>query len=107
MELKEIILNGKEVLVEVAELDVRNVTRYRGGESVDSGGQDLAKHIEDLVATLSSPVQAAFKGSGAEEWSMEVNVGFKGETGLPFIAKGEANAAVKVMAKWKKVTPSK
>ena len=29
-------------------------------------------------------------------------MGFKGETGLPFIARGEANGAVKVTAKWTK-----
>lgn len=104
MALKEIKLNGKAVLVEVAELDARGVGRDRGGELAGSGDQDLAQRIEDLVATLSSPVQRAFRGSGAEEWSMEVNFGFKGETGLPFIAKGEANAAVKVTAKWMKGT---
>ncbi len=101
MALKEITLNGKTVLVEVAELGANRGGRDRGGELTGCGDQDLAQRIEDLVATLSSPIQAAFRGSGVEEWSMEVNFGFKGETGLPFIAKGEANASVKVTAKWK------
>jgi hypothetical protein len=29
---------------------------------------------------------------------MEISIGFKAETGIPFLATGEANAAVKVSA---------
>jgi hypothetical protein len=36
---------------------------------------------------------------------MEITLGFKGETGVPFVAKGEANAAVKVIAKWSRPAP--
>jgi hypothetical protein len=107
MALREITLGGKKILVEVADLPVEGKPLAPEGErfentSVPARVGDLADHIENLVAVLTAPVQAAFKGSKAEEWALEVNFGFKGETGLPFVAKGEANAAVKVTAKWKK-----
>ncbi len=107
MALREILVDGKSILVEVTDLPVegqpvtREADRFENTSANDKV-DDLAGHIENLVAVLSKPVLAAFKGSGAEEWTLEVNLGFKGETGVPFVAKGEANAAVKVTAKWKK-----
>ncbi len=110
MALKEIKVGGKTILVEIAELPLEGkaVGKQAGrfeGTSVRGKVEDMAEDIRDLVGVLTAPVQAAFEGSGAEEWSVEINFGFKGETGLPFVAKGEANAAVKVTAKWKKPTP--
>lgn len=102
MTLKNIMVGGKAVLVEVAELEVEGGATDAGFEYTAFSGGDVAERIRDLVGVLTAPVRAAFEGSGAEEWSLEVNFGFKGETGVPFIAKGEANAAVKVTAKWKK-----
>ncbi len=113
MALREILVNGKPLLVEVSPLEqegggnavpaarARGRHEYTDARGERSGGEhDLADRIRDLVAVVTAPVQAAFEGSGAAEWTLEVNVGFKGETGLPFVAKGEANAAVKVSAKW-------
>lgn len=103
MALREITVGGKAVLVEVAEVEVEGV--QGGGDRfqyTSAKESDIAERIRDLVSVLTMPVQAAFEGTGAEEWSLEINCGFKGETGVPFIAKGEANAAVKVTAKWKK-----
>ncbi|MBX3667684.1 MAG: hypothetical protein KF778_04705 [Rhodocyclaceae bacterium] len=99
MALKEIVVGGQTIWVEVADLpeDRSGRSEFTAVPEIEA---DLAQRIEKLVAALTTPVQAAFKGSGAAEWSFEINVGFKGETGVPFVAKGEANAAVKVSAKW-------
>jgi hypothetical protein len=119
MAIKEIQVGGTNLLVEVAELEKpgsgAEFSANRGefeelnmlaGEGFEFTAtreeRDLSDRIRDVVATLTAPIHAAFEGSGAEEWAMEVNFGFKGESGLPFIAKGEANASVKVTAKWKK-----
>jgi hypothetical protein len=101
MALENVMVGGKSVLVEVAELEMEGGAGA-GFEYTALSGGDVADHIRDLVGALTAPVRAAFEGAGAEEWSLGINFGFKGETGVPFIAKGEANAAVKVTAKWKK-----
>ena len=100
MALKEIKVGGNPVLVEVTVLDMEGREGFEYTSKDEN--EDMAERIEGLVSVLTAPVQTAFTGAGADEWSLEVNVGFKGETGLPFVAKGEANAAVKVTAKWKR-----
>ena len=62
----------------------------------------MGERIRGLVGVLTAPIQQALEGAKAAEWTLEVTMGLKGETGLPFIAKGEANGAVKVTAKWTK-----
>ena len=100
MAVKQITVNGKEVFVEVANLaeEKPDGFEYTNREH----DRDMGDRIRDLVGVLTMPVQAAFEGSGAEEWAIEVNLGFNGETGLPFVAKAETNASVKISAKWKK-----
>jgi hypothetical protein len=100
MALTPITVSGKTIFVEVADLQEER----RGGFEYTSrdADRDMGDRIRDLVGVLTMPVQAAFEGSGAEEWTIEVNLGFNGETGLPFVAKAETNASVKVSAKWKK-----
>ena len=112
MALREITIDGQPILVEVADLSVENAVTHetlatRGGgrfEYTDATDKisDMKDRLDHLVKALTAPVQNAFKGAGADEWSLEISIGFKGETGLPFIASGEANAALKVSAKWKK-----
>ena len=107
MALRQATIGGKSVWIEVAEVPIEGKAGTEGkarfeNTSVPEKVGDLADNIRDLVSVVTAPVHAAFAGSKAEEWSIELNVGFKGETGLPFVAKGEANAAVKITAKWKK-----
>jgi hypothetical protein len=108
MALKEVSLGGKTILVEVAELPVEGkagqADRFENTAMREKVG-DLANSIRDLVEVVTAPARAGFEGSQAEEWAIELNIGFKGQTGLPFVAKGEANAAVKITAKWKKPSP--
>lgn len=106
MALNQFSINGKTVWIEVADI------KAEGGQTAGQDGQfqytsaskklaDLAETLRDLIGAVTTPVQSALESSKPEEWSLEFNIGFKAETGLPFIAKGEANAAVKVTAKWK------
>ena len=104
MPLREIMLNGQPILVEVADLTVEGEPAAPNRfENTDLTGRlaDMKDRIGPIINALAAPVQAAMKAAGAAEWSIEVNIGFKGETGVPFLAAAEANAAVKVSAKWK------
>jgi hypothetical protein len=100
MAIKPITVDGRTILVEVAELSEEGASGFEYTSRDEE--TDMGDRIRDLVGVLTLPVQAAFRGSGAEEWAIEVSLGFSGETGLPFIAKAETNASVKVSAKWKK-----
>lgn len=65
--------------------------------AVDAG-KELSLMIESVTRTVSGALDAV----APDEWSIELNVGFKGEAGIPFITKGETNASVKVLVKWKR-----
>lgn len=107
MALREITLGDQAILVEVADLEVEGQAPGGAGEgfeytSLSGEVGDVKDRIYQLVKTLAAPIREALKDAAADEWSLKVCLGFKGQTGLPFIASGEANAAVKVTAKWKK-----
>jgi hypothetical protein len=106
MALREIKVGGQTILVEVIDLTVEGQTPGAGGRFEDTSATDklgdMGGRVSDLLKAMTTPVQAALKAAAADEWTLEVCLGFKGETGVPFIASGEANAAVKVTAKWKK-----
>lgn len=59
-------------------------------------------YLKDNIAVIATQVKQALEEHQPEEWGVEFNVGFKAEGGIPFIAKGEANSALKITAKWKK-----
>ncbi len=103
MALKQVMIGGKQIWIEVVELQADTASGERFKEtSVTEKIGDLADVIRDIVGVVTEPVYAAFEGSRAAEWSMELNLGFKAEGGVPFVAKGETNASVKITAKWKK-----
>ena len=66
-------------------------------EIKESGSQ-----VHGTIKALSETVQSALADAQPNEWSLEINLGFKGKSGIPFIAEGEANGSVKVTAKWNK-----
>jgi hypothetical protein len=61
-----------------------------------------ADAVRDTIAALAETVQQGLAALEPDEWKLELNLGFKGKTGLPFVAEGEANGAVKVCATWKR-----
>lgn len=70
--------------------------------SVASDMVDAARHIQAIVAAVVAPVNSAMQSIAADEWGVELSLGFKGGAGIPFVVNGEANGAVKVTAKWKR-----
>ena len=71
------------------------------GENVHGMIKALALSLIHIKA-LARTVQSALVDVQPSEWSIEINLGFKGKAGIPFITEGEANGAVKVVAKWVK-----
>ncbi len=66
---------------------------------------DALLSLQQNIKTLAETVHASFQAHQPEEWSLELNIGFKGKTSpIPVILSGEASGAIKVTAKWKKTT---
>ena len=64
---------------------------------------DALAQMRDNIEILANRVQEALAESKPSEWSVEINIGFKGKTSpIPFIVEGSADAALKVTATWKK-----
>lgn len=111
--LQQIEIDGQPIWVEVAEV---NVVPVRGGAASDErfartsatrGGQASgvteALSSVDLSATLAAivgPVRATLDRFTPDEVTLELALGFNGKVGV-FVASGEANAQVKISAKWK------
>lgn len=106
MALREIKVGDQTILVEVTDVQVEGQTPGTPGgfeyTSVDKQVGDVKDRIAALLSGLAAPVQEGLQALGPEEWTLELSLGFKGGTGIPFLASAEANGAVKVTAKWKK-----
>jgi len=64
---------------------------------------DALKALQQNIKTLAQTVHKSFEANQPEEWSLEINIGFKGKISpIPVILSGEASSAIKVTAKWKK-----
>lgn len=112
---KLITIDGVQVYVEVEDLELpastavpAPVTRGPGSRrNVEPTGvaekiSDVGDQLRAAIKSITGPMQSALKELPPDEWTIEMNIGFKGEAGIPCITKGEANASVKVTAKWKK-----
>ena len=64
---------------------------------------DALKALQQNIKTLSETVHKSFEANQPEEWTLEINIGFKGNVSpIPVILSGEASGAIKVTATWKK-----
>jgi hypothetical protein len=70
--------------------------------SIPRGAVDAIEQA-DISSTLNAvigPVKKALESFKPDEVNVELTLGFKAEVGV-FVASGEANAQIKVSAKWK------
>ncbi|WP_028886245.1 CU044_2847 family protein [Teredinibacter turnerae] len=75
------------------------------GADLVSTPMDIAEgllHLKDNITVIAEQVKQALSEHQPSEWGVEFNIGFKAEGKIPFIAKGEANSALKISAKWTK-----
>jgi roadblock/LC7 domain-containing protein len=100
-QLKPFLINGEKIWVEVADLRSAGTgeierTSGAGGVAQELEQADIARVLKAVVA----PVREALDNIHPDELGVEVALGIKGEVGI-FVAKSEANASLKVTAKWK------
>ncbi len=97
---------GDEVIyVEVSEIEQTGVKPAASAYENTSTESDLMASGEQVgrtIQALATTLHKALYSAAPEEWTLEINLGFKGQAGIPFIAQGEANGAIKVTAKWKR-----
>lgn len=96
------------VYVEVSDVDQQggkpeDEDRFEDVSALDDV-KEAGSKVHGTIKALSATVQSALDSAQPDEWSLEINLGFKGKAGIPFITEGEANGAVKVIAKWKRPT---
>ena len=72
--------------------------------STSSDMVETFERMKDNISQITEQVKEALSAHQPEEWGVEFNIGFKAKGGIPVIASGEANAALKVTAKWKKTS---
>ena len=93
---------GETIYIEVS--DVNQERKPQGDEfekvSAIDKVTDAGEQVHSTLKALSGTVLSALSDSKPNEWSMEINLGFKGKAGIPFVTEGEATGAVKVTAKW-------
>ncbi len=104
--IEKLKFGGETLYIEVSDVE------QRGGAGLDDEDledvnalddiADVAEQIRGTIKALAKTVQGALAESQPKEWTLEINLGFKGSAGIPFLAEGEANGAVKVTAKWQK-----
>ena len=97
-------IGDQTIYVEVSEVDQQSAAGVEddGLEDVNALDDvvDAAASIRGAVSSLCETIQAALAENPPKEWTLELNLGFKGKGGIPFLAEGEANGAVKITAKW-------
>ena len=110
--MQQVETDGQRIWVEVDDILVASTgaPALSGGKfsntATNAGNaEDIAQTITrvDLSATLGAvigPAKAALERFKPDEVNLELTLGFKAEIGV-FVASGEANAQVKVSAKWK------
>lgn len=110
-----VLKEGCQLLVEVEEVELSpdltmgELAPYLppGTEEICFGKGERFQKIADLLRQnltgVFETVAEAVKEKQPDEWGVEVSIGFKGKSNpIPVILSGEANAAIKVHAKWTK-----
>lgn len=109
MSSRAVIIDGVTLWVEVDDEVLPAAPGAPGGRPglVERGAvadrvRDIGGDLRGLLGSITKPVREALEQAQPEEWSIELNLGFKGEAGIPCLTKGEANGSVKITAKWKR-----
>ena len=103
--IEAVVFNGETIYVEVTEVGEERPDHAGASDDYEdtSAGRGLLNagdRVRRTVSALAATIQTALEQAQPAEWTLEINLGFKGKAGIPFITEGEANGAVKVTAKW-------
>lgn len=98
--------NGETIYIEVSEVEGKTVEGETGDgfekTSTEEELIDAGEKVRSTISALAATVQQALTKADPNEWSLEVNIGFEGKAGIPFVTEGGVNGAVKVTANWKR-----
>ncbi|MDH3598668.1 MAG: hypothetical protein OEU26_03395 [Candidatus Tectomicrobia bacterium] len=100
--------NGETIFIEVSEIEQDQTSEETspGDAYEDISAEtrliEAGERVRSTISTLAATVRHALDKVEPSEWTLEINLGFKGKAGIPFVTQGEANGAIKVTAKWQR-----
>ena len=92
--------NGETIFVEITE--VAPDDNHEAETGLETALSETGTRVYSTITALATTVHSALDMVNPTEWTLEINLGFKGKAGTPFITEGDANGAIKVIAKWVK-----
>jgi hypothetical protein len=113
MSSRLILIDGVELLVEVddapdEERPAATPTREKpiqGREPTAAGSreklQDCGETLRNVLRAVVTPIQDVLEKLPPDEWTLQLSLGFKGEAGVPYLTRGEANGSIRLSIKWK------
>lgn len=104
--------DGTMIYVEVEDTALSKSLVRKGNVDLPEGAEltstatktiDALKALKGMLGGVFDSVHEAIRERSPDEWSVELNIGFKGKVdAIPVIVSGESNASIKVLAKWVK-----
>lgn len=112
-QIKEVLLpDGGYVYIEMEETEIPEIVKNHSAPDAPKGSEQVSpvNDIIDTVQVLKNTLQGivntvhdGIKKNQPDEWTLELNIGFKGKVNpIPVLLSGESNAALKLSATWKK-----
>ena len=108
--IKQVSLHdGTLILIEMEEADIpqtKMTDNYGLPEEAEPAGVadkviDTMQSLQETLGGIFQVIQNSIKDKSPSEWGVELNIGFKGKTNpMPVILSAEANASIKIHAKW-------
>lgn len=110
--LTELSVENGAILVEVANAEVPTdyavptvSAEYPEGTEHITAADKVASSLSQaggIISEAAKLVSAVSNDVKPSETMVELNIGFAGELGVPFLASGEANAGIKIKLTWRK-----
>ena len=105
--------DGKVIFVEMDEVcDLPSAVTVSSNNRLPIGAQEVSaadkikdsmQVLKDTLGIIADTVNSGIEKSKPNEWTIEVNFGFKGKTSpIPVLVSGESNVGIKLTATWKK-----
>jgi hypothetical protein len=104
--VRPLIVDGQTILVEVEDIDLQLPAPAEGetlalGDGVVEKVADLRDQITSTCVAVYQSMRSASAAVKPDEVSVEFGVKLGGEAGVPFVAKGTAEASLSITLTWK------
>ena len=103
--IEPLTFNGETIYIEVVkdmQVDSDAQIVSDGDEEAPTAAKQVqaGEKVHSTISALVTTVRAALYKAEPDEWTIEINLGFKANGGIPFITDGESHGAIKVTARW-------